>query len=82
MIRARFYIKFKDCDGDYRPVKWPIKYPYWRTGQSADSFVLIAYADNEDQIRELWPELYNIEIDKVDKIEFTSRFPRPQWYKE
>ena len=29
MVRARFYIKKKDCGNDYRPVKWPIKYPYW-----------------------------------------------------
>lgn len=34
MIRAKFYIKFKDCGNDYRPVKWPIKYPYWCTGES------------------------------------------------
>lgn len=29
MIRARFYIRKDDCDNDYRPVKWTIKYPYW-----------------------------------------------------
>lgn len=32
MIRARFYIKKSDCGNDYRPVKWPIKYPYWCSG--------------------------------------------------
>lgn len=34
MIRARFYIKKSDCSNDYRPVKWPIKYPYWCSGES------------------------------------------------
>lgn len=82
MIRARFYIKFENCDCDYRPVKWPIKYPYWCTGESADSFTLVAYADKEAQIKELWPEAYDIDSNEVDKVEFTSRFPRPQWYKE
>ena len=80
MIRVRFCIKFEDCDDDYRPVKWPIKHPYWCTGQSADSFTLVAYADNEAQVKELWPEAYDIESNKVDKVEFTSRFPRPEWY--
>ena len=52
MIRARFYIKFKDCGNDYRPVKWPIKYPYWCTGESVDSFVIVAYAENVEQIKD------------------------------
>lgn len=51
MIRARFYIKFKDCGNDYRPVKWPIKYPYWCTGESVDAFVIVAYAENVEQIK-------------------------------
>ena len=72
MIRARFYIKKKDCSNDYRPVKWPIKYPYWCTGESNDCFILVAYADSVEQITELWPEACFIEPAEVDKIEFTS----------
>ena len=48
MIKARFYIKKSDCGNDYRPVKWPIKYPYWCSGESDDSFILVAYAEDED----------------------------------
>lgn len=48
MIRARFYIKKSDCDNDHRPVKWPIKYPYWCSAESSNSFVLVAYAEDED----------------------------------
>lgn len=51
MIRARFYIKKSDCGNDYRPVKWPIKYPYWYSGESDDSFILVAYAEDEDSIK-------------------------------
>ena len=82
MIRARFYIKKKDCDNDYRPVNWPIKYPYWCTGESADCFVIVAYADNVEHIMELWPEACFIEPQEVDAIEFTSRFSKPKWYNE
>ena len=81
MIRARFYIKFKDCDSDFRPINWPIKYPYWCTGQNSDSFVIVAYADSIEQIEELWPEAYNIEANEVQEIVFTTRFQKPEWYK-
>lgn len=82
MIRARFYIKFKECGNDYRPVQWPIKYPYWCTGESSDVFILVAYVDNVEQIKELWPEAYGIEAEEVQEIVFTTRFPKPEWYKE
>lgn len=66
MIRARFYIKKSDCGNDYRPVKWPIKYPYWCSGESDDSFILVAYAEDEDSIKELWPEAYDINVLEKD----------------
>lgn len=47
MIKARFYIRKDDCNNDYRPVKWPIKYPYWCSAESSNSFVLVAYAEDE-----------------------------------
>lgn len=78
MIRARFYTAEKD----YRPIKWPIKYPYWCSGQTDSAFILVAYADSIDKITELWPEAYQIEWEEVDKIVFTARFPKPNWYKE
>lgn len=81
MIRARFYIKKSDCDNDYRPVKWPIKYPYWCSAESGNSFVLVAYAEDEDSIKELWPEAYDINVlEKDTEIRFTLRFPKPEWY--
>lgn len=81
MIRARFYIRKDDCDNDYRPVKWPIKYPYWCSAESSNSFVLVAYAEDEDSIKELWPEAYDINVlEKDTEIRFTLRFPKPEWY--
>lgn len=81
MIRARFYIRKDDCDNDYRPVKWPMKYPYWCSAESSNSFVLVAYAEDEDSIKELWPEAYDINVlEKDTEIRFTLRFPKPEWY--
>lgn len=82
MIRARFLIKRKDCGNDYRPIKWPIKYPYWCTGENDYSFIIVAYADDIKQIKSLWPEAYRIQSEEVQEIAFTPRFPKPEWYKE
>ena len=28
----------------------------------------------------MWPEAVDIETTKIDKITFTARFPKPEWY--
>lgn len=66
---------------DYRPIKWPIKYPYWCTGENSGSFILIAYVDNMDELYELWPEAEQIEWAEENEIFFSDRFPKPDWYK-
>lgn len=53
MIRARFVVPSKDP----RPVKWPIPHPYWITGFDLDDrAIIVAYADDEDQVAEQWPD--------------------------
>lgn len=76
MVRSRFYVDIED----YRPVKWPIRYPYWCSGFSDEGWIIIAYTDNEDEIYELWPEASNIDIEEVAEIKFSKRFPKPSWY--
>lgn len=81
MIRARFTIKGKDP----RPVKWPIKYPYWCTGYDSDDRpIIVAYADNEKEIKRLWPDVLVRTIDSKEVAEctFTDRFPKPKWFEE
>ena len=72
MIRARFFVEKKKCDGDYRPLIWPIQYPYWCTGENDRFFILVAYVN----------EASDVYIEKVNKIFFSDRFPKPYWYKE
>jgi len=78
MIKARFYIVAED----YRPTKWPIKYPYWCIGETEREALLVAYADSLEEIQELWPEADQVEWAEVDEVVFTSRLPKPDWYKE
>ncbi len=79
MIRARFTADFDD----YRPVKWPPPGPYWCSGYHGDETgsVVVAYVDNEDQIQEYWPEARQIDCVPDQEIVFTSRFPKPAWWK-
>lgn len=78
MIRARFYVNANDP----RPVNWPIKHPYWVTGYSMDDLaVIVAYADNEDEIMQNWPDARDIDADDTEAYTFTGRFPKPDWFR-
>ena len=77
MIRARF----KANESDYRPVVWPVKHPYWCTGYGEDHSIVVAYADDESEIRRNWPEARDIEAEEVQDYTFTDRFPIPKWFK-
>lgn len=80
MIRTRFKLPVDD----YRPVVWPIKHPYWCSGQSLDPdnhyFWIVAYADDEQEIMENWPEAEELDSEEVEEYEFTTRFTKPDWW--
>ena len=77
MIWARFKANYPD----YRPVKWPVKHPYWCTGEGDGYSIVVAYADNEGEIMENWPEATDIDSEDAEEYLFTDRFPRPDWFK-
>lgn len=85
MIRA----VFKVLSSDPRPVSWPIPHPYWHTGTWYDDYpdkdrgsgaCIVAYADDVQQLKTLWPDLFALESDDVQDYVFTERFPRPDWF--
>ena len=82
ILRARFNIKFKRCNGDYRPLTWPLEYPYWCTGEGYDYFTIVAYVKDVETLYSQWPEAEQVDIEEVDKVEYSSRFQKPDWYKE
>lgn len=73
-------VRFKANGDDYRPVKWPVKHPYWCSGYSGDNSIVISYADDVDYIYEHWPEAEDLDIDEVEDYVFTDRFPVPEWW--
>lgn len=78
MIRARFHVN----PDDYRPIKWPIPYPYWCSGYGDDYSIVVAFADSEEQILEFWPDATEITSEEVAGVTYSSRFPQPSWYGE
>ena len=76
-------VRFKTIIEDYRPVNWPVKYPYWCVGKSFFYSTLVSYADGRDYIMANWPEACDLVIEaEVDSIQFDGRLPKPEWYKE
>ena len=78
MIRCRF----KANHDDPRPVKFPPPHPWWCTGYAGDDSysIVVAYADNEDQIKEYWPEAAELDSEETIAYFFNSRFPKPDWF--
>ena len=74
-------MRFRVNKSDPRPVKWPIKHPYWVTGETEDAAILVAYVDDLDELAELWPDSSEVESEHRSDYTFTDRFPRPLWFK-
>ena len=73
-------IRFKANPDDYRPVNWPVKHPYWCSGEGEDYSIVISYADDTKYILENWPEAKDLEIEEANAYVFTDRFPKPKWF--
>jgi len=74
-------IRFKIAEEDYRPIKFPPPYPYWCSGYDPDDkAILIAFADNLEQLYEYWPDAEEPDATEEDEIHYTDRFPKPDWY--
>jgi len=79
----RYRFKTKSVD-DYRPLVFNAKYPWWCSGEAGDGShaVIIAYLPKEENLLKYWDDAFDIDVEDREKIEFTSRFPKPDYYKE
>ena len=81
-------VRFKTSIADYRPVLFPPPGPYWCTGteslaaQSGECSILVAFIPRGDDILQFWPEAYDLDEVASDGIQFSDRFPRPDWFEE
>ena len=80
MKRIRFYTVSRD----FRPINWPVKHPYWKTGETGDGrySIIVSYADSRQYIYDNWPEATNLDVEEVDSYVFTDRFSKPEWLEQ
>ena len=76
MLRIRFHANHDDP----RPIRWPVKHPYWITGYGNRYSTIVSYADDIQYVLDNWPEATTLTVQNVDDYEFTSRFPKPEWW--
>lgn len=70
---------------DYRPLKInEQKLVWWCTGTAGDNSykTIVAYLDSKENLLEYWDDAEDIDFTEHDKIEFSSRFPKPDYFKE
>ena len=84
MLRYRFKTKSVE---DWRPLidLKDIGMPYWCSGEGgcgSDSYaIIICYLPNDEDLLKYWDDAYDIDVQYVDDIEYSSRFPKPEYLK-
>lgn len=78
-IRYRFYTKAED----YRPIIFNHRYPWWCSGETMDGkAIIVAYLPENESLFKYWDDAFNIDKEACEKIEFTERFPKPDYFVE
>lgn len=80
--RYRFYVNGEDP----RPVTFPPPGPYWVSDYEdggEERAIIVAYITQEAEICSYWPDAEEItHLDNVATLQFTRRFPRPDWWSD
>lgn len=82
MFRYRFKTKSVD---DPRPLVdlAEIKMPWWCTGygekNGEEYAVIVCYLPSNVDLAIYWDDAFDIDVEEVDEIKYTGRFPKPEW---
>lgn len=61
-------------------MKSPPPGPYWCTGEGEDYSIIVAYLPAGETVTDWWPEARDIDSEPVDRIRYSDRMPRPDWW--
>lgn len=75
-IRYRFHANLEDS----RPVIWPPLGPWWETAIGENYATVVAYLPAGADLRKYWPEADCIDHQERGEIQYTERFPKPEWW--
>lgn len=65
---------------DSRPLLFNPKYPWWESGYSDEHATIIAWLPAGANLYNYWDDAFDVESTEHDKIEFTDRFPKPNYF--
>lgn len=74
--------RFKANASDPRPVAFPPPGPYWVSGYGEDYSIVVAFLPSDVDVVAYWPEARDIDSEEKARLEFTSRFPEPTWWRD
>lgn len=77
----RFRFKTKSVN-DYRPLIFNPNYPWWCSGMAGDESyaVIIAYLPVSEDLKKYWDDAFDIEFTEEEKIVFSDRFSKPEYF--
>ena len=70
---------------DPRPLIFNPKYPWWISGYDGmmtEYAVIVAYLPADEDLLKYWDDADEVDFTEEEKIEFSSRFPKPDYFKE
>jgi len=62
--------------------------PWWCSGYALvpegdkESAIIICYLPIGADLYDYWDDAFNVVEDEVDRINYSSRFPKPEWIKD
>ena len=77
----RYRFKTQSLD-DYRPLIFNPKYPWWCSGETDENATIIAWLPKDEDLLTYWNDASEIEYTEHEEIEFTFRFPKPDYFEE
>lgn len=83
----RYRLKTKAV-ADYRPLMHDPRFPWWCSGHGviggfdyADSTIIV-WLPYDEPVTKYWDDAFDVEFSEHEKIEFTDRFAKPEWFIE
>lgn len=69
---------------DYRPLIFNPKYPWWCSGEAVDGSyaTIVAYLPENEDLLKYWDDADDVEYTEEKEIEFSGRFPKPDYFKD
>jgi len=83
MLRVRFLVPYTNTEegtGDYRSLIWPVRHPYWCSGSSDQGNIVVAFVENENELKANWPDAIEIDVmSEETEYGYTDRFAEPDY---